>query len=292
VLYLLPVAPLFSPAQLAPILGVSESTIKRWVDSEKIRSLKTAGGHRKISLNDLVAFLRASGREVPSLEALGLMVPASQAPGEGGLSPETLAHLLLDGQEAIARTVLLNQFRAGRPMEDLLDRLVAPTLVRVGSLWAEGSIDVYQEHLVTQRAWRILLELRGLLAAPAAGAPLALGGSPEGDPYLLPTLMAELTLAEMGWRTLDLGANVPVNALRVAVQRDAPRLVWLSLTSQQLTQGFLDGYPAFFLTAQARGAAVALGGQGLTPEVQDHLVASAFGTRVAHLKAFAGALVR
>ena len=35
------------------------------------------------------------------------------------------------------------------------------------------------------------------------------------------------------------------------------------------------------------GAAVMVGGQGTTAELQDRLVASAFGTRLAHLKAFA-----
>jgi hypothetical protein len=36
----------------------------------------------------------------------------------------------------------------------------------------------------------------GLLPAPSDRAPVALGGAPEGDPYLLPCLMAEMTLAE------------------------------------------------------------------------------------------------
>ena len=34
----------FSPAQLAPIVGVSESTMKRWVDSGLLRAEKTRVG--------------------------------------------------------------------------------------------------------------------------------------------------------------------------------------------------------------------------------------------------------
>jgi len=269
---------------------VSESTLKRWVDSGQLRAEKTAGGHRKIAVADALAFMRAHGHPAPSAEALGLLAEATQPGATDVTSPDALADLLLQGETTVARTVLLNEFTRGRDLADMLDRLVAPTMVRIGTLWADGTINVYQEHLATQRVWRILLELRGLLAAAPADAPLAVGGAPEGDPYLLPTLMAELTLREMGWRTLSLGPDVPVASLAAAVARLRPRLVWVSLTSTQVRPAFFEGYDAFYEQAAEGGTAVAIGGQGLTPALQDRLVASAFGTLLAHLRAFARGL--
>jgi len=281
----------FSPAQLAPIIGVSESTIKRWVDAGHLRGETTPGGHRKIALPHLVAFLRSRGRPVPSLEALGLLAEQQPARPKGSpATPEALAGLLMRGDTGVARTLVLDQFRGGRALDDLLDRLVSPAMARLGQQWADGKIDVFQEHAATLRAWSILVELRGLLPAPPDKAPLALGGSPEGDPYLLPTLMAELTLAEMGWRTINVGPNTPVTSLLEAVTRHRPRLVWLSVTSMKPRTGFFEGYPGLFETAQGKGASVVIGGQGLTPQLQDRLVASGFGTRLAHLKAFARSL--
>lgn len=278
-----------SPAELAPIVGVSESTLKRWVDAGLLRAEKTAGGHRKIALSEVLAFLRARGRAAPSLEALGLL--ADQATAEPtAATPDALAQLLLLDDTRVARVMLLNQFRSGRALDDMLDRLVAPAMVRVGTLWAAGTIDVYEEHLATQRAWRILTELRGMLPAPREDAPLALGGAPEGDPYLLPALMAEMTLAELGWRTLNLGPTVPIASLREAVRRHTPRLVWLSVTSMDVKREFFEDYGAFYEAARAAGTSVAIGGQGLTASLQDRLVASTFGTRLAHLKAFAQGL--
>lgn len=277
-----------SPAELAPIVGVSESTLKRWVDAGLLRAEKTAGGHRKIAIPDLLAFLRSQGRPAPSLEALGLV--AGQAATPAAATPEALADLLLLDEIGVARVLLLNQFRSGRPLDDMLDRLVAPAMIRIGALWAAGTIDVYQEHLATQRAWRLLMELRGLLPAPREDAPLAIGGAPEGDPYLLPSLMAELTLAELGWRTFNLGPTLPLGALRAAVRRHVPGLVWLSVTSMDVRREFFEEYGAFHEEASAAGVAVAIGGQGVTPALQDRIVASTFGSRVAHLKAFAQGL--
>ena len=67
---------------------------------------------------------------------------------------------------------------------------------------------------------------------PAEQAPIALGGAPEGDPYVLSSLMVELTLLEVGWRVLNLGPDTPMAALAVAVRQHRPRLVWISITTQ------------------------------------------------------------
>ena len=109
---------------------------------------------------------------------------------------------------------------------------------------------------------------------------------------MLPTLAAELTLREMRWRTLDLGADVPAASLRHAIDRHRPRLVWISITSRAVVPAFFAHYPSVYAAAQRLGAAVMLGGQGLTRALQATLVASAFGSRLAHLKAFAQALTR
>ncbi len=282
----------FSPHQISRALGVSESTIKRWIDGGHLRAEKTPGGHRRITIPDVLAFLRARGRPVPSLEALGLLAERTGSATTQIDTPERLAHLLLAGETQAVSTVILEQYTGGRPMDELLDRLVGPAMVEVGVQWAEGKIDVYQEHAATLRALSILHDLLGLVPVAPEDAPLALGGAPEGDPYFLPTCMAELTLADMGWRALNLGPNTPMVSVLEAISHHSPRLVWLSITSTQLVPAFFDDYPRMFVAAQERGMRVAVGGQGVTPEVQDRLVASAFGTRLAHLKAFARGIER
>ena len=280
----------YSPAQLAPILGVSESTLKRWVDAGHLRGVKSPGGHRKIAVSDLGVFLRARGRTVPSLEGLGLLAERGHTPAIEAATAPALASLLLRGDSQVARRLIFDQVREGRPLDEILDRLIAPSMVQIGTLWAQKQIDVYQEHIVTLRVWSILFELCGLLPAPPGGAPVALGGAPEGDPYLLPCLMAEIVLTELGWQTINTGPDTPLASLRQAIEEHRPKLLWLSITSNRLRPEFFDAYAGLFELAQAHGTRVMLGGQGVTPEVQDRLVASAFGTRLAHLRAFASSL--
>ena len=47
---------LLSPREVAVALGVSESSVKRWVDLGELAALRTAGGHRRITRAEAVRF--------------------------------------------------------------------------------------------------------------------------------------------------------------------------------------------------------------------------------------------
>ncbi len=44
------------------ILGVNESTVRRWADSGEIRCFRTPGGHRRFAEGDLIAMTQGDGR--------------------------------------------------------------------------------------------------------------------------------------------------------------------------------------------------------------------------------------
>ena len=48
----------YNSYQLAEIIGVNVSTIKRWTESCKLNCTKTVGGHRKFNLNHLSEFIK------------------------------------------------------------------------------------------------------------------------------------------------------------------------------------------------------------------------------------------
>jgi methylmalonyl-CoA mutase cobalamin-binding subunit len=73
--------------------------------------------------------------------------------------------------------------------------------------------------------------LRSGFPQPTKNATIAVGGAPEKDPFVLPSLMVSTVLAELGYQPVNLGPNTPIEVIaRAAVDLDAP-LVWISLTS-------------------------------------------------------------
>ncbi|MDX1683088.1 MAG: excisionase family DNA-binding protein, partial [Phycisphaeraceae bacterium] len=61
-----------SPKEMALTIGVSESSVKRWVDEGQIEATRTSGGHRRISVPEAVRFVREEDYPLLRPDLLGL----------------------------------------------------------------------------------------------------------------------------------------------------------------------------------------------------------------------------
>ena len=213
---------LLSPRELADALGVSESSLKRWVDSGKIQAARTDGGHRRIALQEAVRFIRETGAPLARPELLDMPDIAASRLGD-----DAFRHFLVEGDAAGARAWLLGRYLAGATVAELCDGPVCEAMHRIGELWQHDADGVFIEHRATDLCIQALAQLRATFE-PIATAPFALGATPEGDPYLVATFMAAMVIASVGLRPINLGPNTPVEALERAFARYQPALVWVS----------------------------------------------------------------
>ncbi len=279
-----------STAEVARALGVGVTTVKRWVDEGVLPAQRTVGGHRKIPLADVLRLVRAG--DLPRAD-LSLLTGATAAglPPEPGQLAQRLFRALRQGDREAAQGLLQRAYDSGVSVEALADDVIAPAMERVGHGWAEGTLDVYQEHRGTQACLAALLGLRSLLGQPAGGdRPRAVGGGPEGDPYLLANALAEMVLREQGWEAVNVGPNTPLPSIRKALRELRPRLLWLSCGYLAEAESFLAQYGELYREAERAGVAVAVGGRGLTEPVRGRMRYTTFGDGLTHLAAFARTL--
>jgi len=247
-----------SPRRLAEAIGVSESSVKRWVDSGLISTSLTAGGHRRIPRDEAVRFIRQSRSRLVRPEVLGIEV----APEAGGPPEERLFDLLCEGKREEAVAFLQWLYLAGSSLASIVDGPIRAAMDRVGRLWRDRTErGIYLEHRATQISIRAVHELAALIPRPAPGARLALGGAPAGDPYILPSLSAASVLAESGFSTDNLGPDTPIDSFVAAIKDRRPALVWLSITSPLSSKelgGWVDRLHAAISKA---GALLVLGGR-------------------------------
>lgn len=220
---------LLSPRELAEALGVSESSLKRWVDAGKIRAMKTDGGHRRIAISEAVRFVRESGAPVARPDLLD-MPEIAVAHSRSLRGSDQLLDYLIEGDIVGARGWLLGRYLSGMSVAAISDGPVRDAMHALGELWKHDEGGIFIEHRGTDVCLQAIAHLRGTFE-PKENAPLALGCTPEDDPYLLPSFMAATVVAAAGLRAMNLGPDTPVAALEHATRAHKPRLVWISASA-------------------------------------------------------------
>jgi hypothetical protein len=137
---------LISPKQLAQAIGASESSLKRWADDGLLRVSKTAGGHRRIPVNDAIRFIRERHLEVIKPEAIGLsssLIPASEC-----RSIEDLTSMLIDyfteGKVEEAETLLISSYLSGKSVAEIADGPIQGAMEQIGYIWKHKEWDPYR----------------------------------------------------------------------------------------------------------------------------------------------------
>lgn len=210
-------------SQVADLLDVHPSTVKRWCNDGDLVFDKTGGGHRRIHLNDALELAR--DRDIhtflsPFNPYEGHVWSAVNQVVDTGSYDRV--HSLAMGWLLRGRTTRLAQLflELGRHPEihfsDFCDRGIAGFMQEIGAAWRAGQLRVGEEHMLTETLLEVLLQLRAeiLRKAPArfngGPRPVAVVGSMEGDRHSFGALCIRLTLEGLGWEVFYLGADVPV----------------------------------------------------------------------------------
>jgi len=257
-----------SPRDLAEVVGVSESSLKRWADEGLVRVVRTAGGHRRITIAEAIRYIRKSGLPIVNPQALGI-ADLSKLPSEHFVRPNSsdqpLVEAVMDNNAELARGLVLSMYLIGRSISEICDGPLTRAMHAVGDLWRHSRDGILIEHRATDICAQALHQLRGLLPQPDAKAPVATGGTPAGDPYILTSLMAATVLAAEGWREENLGPDVPLDLMVEAAKRHHASLVWLSICTEQPTEKLVPQIIDLGKKLQDVSAALTVGGRSHPP---------------------------
>ena len=240
---------------------MSESSIKRWIDDGRIAATRTAGGHRRVNVEEAARYIRAAGLALERPERLRLpdLAAYTRRQAADRDTGETLYEHLVAGRADDASGLLRARFLARASVAQLIDGPLAQAMTRAGALWLTDPQGILAEHRATETAIQAVVRLRALLR-PTAEGPLALGCAPAGDPYVLPSLAAAAVLEDEGFRAVNLGPETPLSTLELAVRVMRPRLVWISFSVVGAPAKLRREVLRLAEHVQASGAVLAVGG--------------------------------
>lgn len=160
---------------------------------------------------ELHRLLEAEEEELPAVPELQVLLEAVQLQDGVTLIKELERMLLLQG------------------LREFVLSTIAPFLSAVGDQWAQGKLQIYQEHFVTRQLMRFLDSNMSQLARPVADAEVIVATLP-GEQHSLGSLMVEMLLSRQGIPVYNLGTEVPIDQLVEAVEKFHVRALALSFS--------------------------------------------------------------
>jgi len=148
---------------------------------------------------------------------------------EGELAAGLVADLL-SGNPAAARARMSAALEEGGDPRRLREGPLLSALHELGRLWHVGEVGVAEEHFATGELRRMLARTTELASPAESNGFTVLVAGVSGDAHDLGVQLVAGSFALEGWRSLDLGADVPAADLALASQRFEADLVVLSAT--------------------------------------------------------------
>lgn len=184
--------------EAADRLGTHYMTVYRYVRLGRLPARKV-GGTWEVAEADVEALRR--GNE-PSVR------PRHSADWPGRLEARLVA-----GDEAGAWGVVEAALSSGAAPDGIYTELIGPALVSIGAKWHAGETSVAQEHLATAVALRLIGRLGPRFARKGRPKGVVVVTTPPGERHAIPSLMVSDLLRGAGFQVIDLGADVPDQAL-------------------------------------------------------------------------------
>ena len=219
----------FTTIEVARLCRVSDATVKRWEEAGLLKSERTSGGHRRFRAEEVVRFQREQGLGLKQSHGdESVTKTTNRARDKKVYSDSALFQSLIDGGEEAATNSFITAHLEGKPLTEIIDRLICPAMQEIGELWHRQEISVSQEHLATRTVISAIYKLRNALPIPEMKNGLAVCCAMEGDLHELPTLLAQIAIENEGLEVINFGAATPLYCLADEVVRHSPNFVCIS----------------------------------------------------------------
>ena len=236
-----------SSREVAQILKVNPSSVKRWADEGKLPCFRTPGGHRRFERSHVESFRQNHQKQ------------------ESKTWHRSLSDLLIEGQQFEAEALLLRKRAELGRWEDVGDH-IGLMLHELGVRWAEGELSICQEHVASECLLRCISRILHLFPRDDNAPVCALASAP-GDDHTLGLAITELILAEHGWNSMWLGRMCPIETLEeVAKLPNVQMLAVSGSVFSSLPSALGDIVRTLGPVCMAHNTQLVLGGHGSWPE--------------------------
>lgn len=143
-----------------------------------------------------------------------------------------------------------------------IEESISPLIKSIGHYWAQGKIDIYQEHALSQRIERQLQLIIETLPV-AEQSPSAILTTVPGERHRLGLSMVEYLLRHFGIHCINLGTETPIDQMVAACKSLETQWLMLSFSANQNRSTVLSTLHQL-LEALPEGTQLVIGGDGVS----------------------------
>ncbi len=225
---------IYNSYEVAKIIGVNVSTIKRWADSGKIKCLKTRGGHRKFHLKHLREFVRSDKKGHTSINLSSLVGKSSKLlkaidSAESELLRPYIFDSLIKGDKNKFLSITNSLIIKGFPYYFIFDEIIIPTLIKIGEEWSADKLSITEEHMASEVIKKFLSSVDNKVVNSKISKNVFCF-TLTNDKHDIPLLMAEVIFNQIeNIFTFNLGADLPVSDFISESSKIVPHIIFISL---------------------------------------------------------------
>ena len=227
-----------SSKNAAEILGINISTLKRWTESGIIKCIKTAGGHRKFTIQNIRDYHK-NNRETKTSSKLGLINSQHKKiyqyinKNKFGKLKQILADASLDSDDLTVSTIVNGSYMKGVSVETICDEIIDPSSMIVENALRQNYIS-HVEAFVSRKLITSVVE--GLNSSKPNGAyngNTALCINFEDNLPDLGVVMSEIILRHNGYNVLNTGSHAKLGDLTKIINKKSINLIVFYLCDMQ-----------------------------------------------------------
>ena len=185
-------ARLLSTSEFAEALGISESSVRRLADSGEIEVQRSTGGHRKIPIAEAIRYARKTKARIsrPDLLEIATTSNTKAVTANSQSWSDKLLTALMKGNYDSVIGLMQAMYLDGFSIAEICDGPICDAWNAIGDNWPQDKRSIFLEHRATILFVRAFCQIRLSLPEIDKSSLTAIGGAPQDDPYLLPSLMA------------------------------------------------------------------------------------------------------
>lgn len=253
---------MYTITALCRLTGTKPSTLRTWErrygvpHPSRSENGRRMYGPEEVARITLLARLTEAGHQIgelaglsmAQLEQLGVQLRTSD-PGRGDLTLRERLLSAIERRDFDAYRIQLSQALILLPPIEAADMVVAPVLREVGHAWEHNRLSIAVEHLVSALTRQCLMLATNAVSWPKPTRTIVFT-TPPGELHEMGAMLAWYVAASLGWNTIYLGPNLPLESCLEAAALSNADVLALSFVANGDREGLTSS-----LSTLARSAA-------------------------------------